>query len=78
MDKGGDIKMTKCMAYMLEHPLHVLNFCPFFSFLSFFVSLLCSMEKSLMDYDQSLEALEKQRKELELVMQRMGKEWEER
>lgn len=31
-----------------------------------------------MDYDQSLEALEKQRKELELVMQRMGKEWEER
>lgn len=36
------------------------------------------MEKSLMDYDQSLEALEKQREELELVMQRMGKEWEER
>ncbi|KAI7878197.1 hypothetical protein K492DRAFT_149781 [Lichtheimia hyalospora FSU 10163] len=35
------------------------------------------MEKTLMDYDQSLEALEKQREELELVMQRMGKEWEE-
>ncbi|KAI9272733.1 hypothetical protein BDA99DRAFT_499070 [Phascolomyces articulosus] len=34
------------------------------------------MEKSLSDYDQSLEALEKQRKELELVMKKMGQEWE--
>ncbi|KAG2224712.1 hypothetical protein INT45_009027 [Circinella minor] len=34
------------------------------------------MEKSLSDYDQSLEALEKQRKELELVMKQMGQEWE--
>ncbi|KAI8137373.1 hypothetical protein BJV82DRAFT_490845, partial [Fennellomyces sp. T-0311] len=34
------------------------------------------MEKSLLDYDQSLEALEKQREELELVMQKMGQEWE--
>ena len=36
------------------------------------------MEKSLLDYDQSLEALEKQREELELVMQKMGQEWEAR
>ncbi|KAI9312398.1 hypothetical protein BX666DRAFT_2031136 [Dichotomocladium elegans] len=35
------------------------------------------MDKSLFDYEQSLEALERQREELELVMQRMGKEWEE-
>ena len=36
------------------------------------------MDKSLSDYDQSLEALEKQRKELELVMKQMGQEWEAR
>ncbi|KAL1928815.1 hypothetical protein VTP01DRAFT_2601 [Rhizomucor pusillus] len=34
------------------------------------------MEKSLSDYDESLEALERQREELELVMQKMGQEWE--
>ncbi|KAI9493401.1 hypothetical protein BDB00DRAFT_928933 [Zychaea mexicana] len=34
------------------------------------------MEKSLLDYDQSLEALERQRKELELVYKKMGQEWE--
>lgn len=36
------------------------------------------MEKSLSDYDQSLEELERQREELELVMKKMGQEWEER
>ncbi|KAI7887454.1 hypothetical protein K492DRAFT_1238 [Lichtheimia hyalospora FSU 10163] len=35
------------------------------------------MEKSLSDYDQSLEELERQREELELVMKKMGQEWEE-
>jgi hypothetical protein len=35
------------------------------------------MEKSLSDYDQSLEELEKQREQLELVMQKMGTEWEQ-
>lgn len=31
-----------------------------------------------MKYDESLEALEKQRKNLERVMKKMGAEWEER
>ncbi|ORY99122.1 hypothetical protein BCR43DRAFT_488769 [Syncephalastrum racemosum] len=35
------------------------------------------MEKSLSDYDQNLEELEKQREQLELVMQKMGTEWEQ-
>lgn len=62
----------------LEHPLPCFTFVVPFFLLFFPCFFLCSMEKSLMDYDQSLEALEKQREELELVMQRMGKEWEER
>lgn len=36
------------------------------------------MEKSISDYDQSLVELEKQREQLELVMKKMGQEWEER
>ncbi|OAD76945.1 hypothetical protein PHYBLDRAFT_180249 [Phycomyces blakesleeanus NRRL 1555(-)] len=35
------------------------------------------MERSLMDYDNSLEELERQREQLEIVMKRMGEEWEE-
>ncbi|ORY91916.1 hypothetical protein BCR43DRAFT_527235 [Syncephalastrum racemosum] len=35
------------------------------------------MEKSLSDYDQSLEELERQREHLEQVMKKMGQEWEE-
>lgn len=48
---------------------------PFFFF--FFVSLL-QMEKSLLDYDQSLEELKRQKQHLQLVMQKMGEEWAER
>lgn len=36
------------------------------------------MDDSLSKYDESLQALEKQRESLELVMKRMGAEWEER
>lgn len=36
------------------------------------------MDDALLKYDESLEALEKQRKDLEGVMKRMGAEWEER
>jgi hypothetical protein len=36
------------------------------------------MDDTLSRYDESLEALERQRESLELVMQRMGEEWEER
>ena len=36
------------------------------------------MDKTLSDYDQSLEELERQREHLELVMKTMGQEWEER
>jgi hypothetical protein len=36
------------------------------------------MDETLSKYDQSLQALEEQRESLELVMQRMGAEWEER
>lgn len=36
------------------------------------------MDDTLLKYDQSLEALEKQREKLELVMKKMGAEWEER
>jgi hypothetical protein len=36
------------------------------------------MEKSLLEYDKNLEDLERQREKLEIVMQRMGQEWEER
>ncbi|KAI9006567.1 hypothetical protein CLU79DRAFT_840815 [Phycomyces nitens] len=35
------------------------------------------MERSLMDYDNSLEELDRQKKQLEIVMKRMGEEWEE-
>ncbi|KAI8875074.1 hypothetical protein K501DRAFT_234177 [Backusella circina FSU 941] len=35
------------------------------------------MDDTLSKYDESLEALERQRESLELVMQRMGEEWEE-
>ncbi|KAG2215025.1 hypothetical protein INT45_013469 [Circinella minor] len=35
------------------------------------------MDKTLSDYDQSLEELERQREHLELVMKTMGQEWEE-
>ncbi|KAI8142387.1 hypothetical protein BJV82DRAFT_495127, partial [Fennellomyces sp. T-0311] len=35
------------------------------------------MDKTLSDYDQSLEELERQREHLELVMKKMGQEWEE-
>ncbi|KAI8888937.1 hypothetical protein K501DRAFT_239691 [Backusella circina FSU 941] len=35
------------------------------------------MEKSLLEYDKNLEDLERQREKLEIVMQRMGQEWEE-
>ncbi|KAG2209216.1 uncharacterized protein EV154DRAFT_550033 [Mucor mucedo] len=35
------------------------------------------MDDTLLKYDQSLEALEKQRENLELVMKKMGAEWEE-
>ncbi|CAO3617709.1 unnamed protein product [Mucor hiemalis] len=35
------------------------------------------MDDALLKYDESLEALEKQRKDLERVMKRMGAEWEE-
>lgn len=46
---------------------------PFLSFLS-----LLQMEKSLLDYDQSLEELNRQKQHLQLVMQKMGEEWAER
>lgn len=36
------------------------------------------MEKSLLDYDQSLEELNRQKQHLQLVMQKMGEEWAER
>jgi hypothetical protein len=36
------------------------------------------MDESLLQYDESLEALEKQRKNLQIVVQKMGEEWEER
>lgn len=36
------------------------------------------MDDTLLKYDQSLEALEKQRENLELVMKKMGTEWEVR
>jgi len=36
------------------------------------------MDDALSSYDESLQALEKQRESLELVMKRMGAEWEER
>lgn len=36
------------------------------------------MDEVLSKYDESLQALEKQRESLELVIQRMGAEWEER
>ncbi|GAA5795587.1 hypothetical protein HPULCUR_000948 [Helicostylum pulchrum] len=35
------------------------------------------MDDTLLDYEASLKALEKQRESLELVMQKMGAEWEE-
>ncbi|CDH49186.1 predicted protein [Lichtheimia corymbifera JMRC:FSU:9682] len=35
------------------------------------------MEKSLLDYDQSLEELNRQKQHLQLVMQKMGEEWAE-
>ncbi|KAJ8659993.1 hypothetical protein O0I10_004220 [Lichtheimia ornata] len=35
------------------------------------------MEKSLLDYDQSLEELKRQKQHLQLVMQKMGEEWAE-
>ncbi|KAI7876119.1 hypothetical protein K492DRAFT_239937 [Lichtheimia hyalospora FSU 10163] len=35
------------------------------------------MEKSLLDYDQSLEELNRQKQKLEIVMKRMGEEWAE-
>ncbi|KAG2229012.1 hypothetical protein INT48_003295 [Thamnidium elegans] len=35
------------------------------------------MDDTLLKYDESLEALEKQRENLELVMKKMGAEWEE-
>ncbi|KAI7865917.1 hypothetical protein BDF14DRAFT_1996808 [Spinellus fusiger] len=34
------------------------------------------MDRSLIEYDQSLEKLERQREQLESIMKRMGKEWE--
>jgi hypothetical protein len=36
------------------------------------------MDKTLIDYDKNLEELERQREKLEIVMQMMGQEWEER
>jgi hypothetical protein len=36
------------------------------------------MDDTLLKYDESLEELEKQRENLELVMKKMGAEWEER
>jgi prefoldin subunit 5 len=36
------------------------------------------MEKSLDDYDKSLEALDKEKEKLETLMRRMGQEWAER
>lgn len=36
------------------------------------------MDKTLIDYDKNLEELERQREQLEIVMQMMGQEWEER
>ena len=36
------------------------------------------MEKTLIDYDKNLQELERQREQLEIVMQKMGQEWEER
>ncbi|ORZ20783.1 hypothetical protein BCR42DRAFT_409476 [Absidia repens] len=35
------------------------------------------MDKSILDYDQSLNDLERQKEQLELVMQQMGEEWAE-
>ncbi|GAB5593880.1 hypothetical protein Unana1_08780 [Umbelopsis nana] len=35
------------------------------------------MEKTLSDYDKSLEALDKEKERLETVMRRMGEEWAE-
>ncbi|OBZ91615.1 hypothetical protein A0J61_00332 [Choanephora cucurbitarum] len=35
------------------------------------------MEKTLIDYDKNLQELERQREQLEIVMQKMGQEWEE-
>ncbi|KAG2171955.1 hypothetical protein INT43_001431 [Umbelopsis isabellina] len=35
------------------------------------------MEKSLDDYDKSLEALDKEKEKLEMLMRRMGQEWAE-
>ena len=37
-----------------------------------------AMEKTLIDYDKNLQELERQREQLEIVMQKMGQEWEER
>lgn len=36
------------------------------------------MDDTLLEYEASLEALERQRESLELVMKKMGAEWEER
>jgi hypothetical protein len=36
------------------------------------------MDEILSKYDESLQALEEQRESLELVIQKMGAEWEER
>ncbi|KAF7732854.1 hypothetical protein EC973_000130 [Apophysomyces ossiformis] len=35
------------------------------------------MEKSLSDYDRTLEELDRQREKLQRVVQKMGQEWEE-
>ncbi|ORZ06941.1 hypothetical protein BCR42DRAFT_456270 [Absidia repens] len=35
------------------------------------------MDNSILDYDESLNDLERQKEQLELVMQKMGEEWEE-
>ncbi|KAI8087700.1 uncharacterized protein B0P05DRAFT_635414 [Gilbertella persicaria] len=35
------------------------------------------MDKTLIEYDKNLQDLERQREQLELVMQKMGQEWEE-
>lgn len=48
----------------------------FFSLLFFFS--LAQMDGAIEEYTEALEALEKQRESLELVMLKMGEEWEER
>ena len=45
---------------------------------SFFIFWKKQMDKTLIDYDKNLEELERQREKLEIVMQMMGQEWEER